>query len=104
VSGLAPADSVPVPAVGLFLLGLGWSCTLVAGSTLVTDDVEQSERPSVQGLSDLSMNVAAAAGGAVAGLVVASSSYAVLCAVAAIPVVALVVLALLPAMRRIPAP
>lgn len=103
VSGLAPADSVPILAIGLFLLGLGWSCTLVAGSTLVTDDVEQSERPSVQGLSDLSMNVAAAAGGAIAGLVVASSSYAVLCAVAAIPVLALALLAVLPAMRRAPA-
>ena len=31
VSGLAPSDSVPVLAVGLFLLGLGWSFTLIAG-------------------------------------------------------------------------
>jgi predicted MFS family arabinose efflux permease len=89
VSGLAPADSVPVLGVGLFLLGLGWSCTLIAGSTLITDDVVTADRPAVQGLSDLVMNVAGAVGGALAGLVVALSSYAVLCAVAAIPVLLL---------------
>jgi predicted MFS family arabinose efflux permease len=89
VSGLAPADSVPVLGVGLFLLGLGWSCTLIAGSTLITDDVVTADRPAVQGLSDLVMNVAGAVGGALAGLVVAVSSYAVLCAVAAIPVLLL---------------
>lgn len=100
VCGLAPSDSVPVLAVGLFLLGLGWSFTLIGGSTLVTDDVDEGERPSVQGLSDLCMNVAAAGGGAVAGFIVAGASYAVLCAVATVPVLALVVLALSPAMRR----
>ena len=89
VCGLAPADAVPVLALGLFLLGLGWSCTLIAGSTLVTDDVGENERPSVQGLSDLVMNLAAAIGGAIAGVIVATSSYAVLCAVTAIPVLAL---------------
>ena len=89
VAGLAPADSVPVLGVGLFLLGLGWSCTLIAGSTLLTDDVAENERPSVQGLSDLVMNLAAAAGGALAGVVVLASSYGVLCAVALVPVLAI---------------
>jgi MFS family permease len=76
-------------AVGLFLLGLGWSCTLIAGSTLVTDDVGENERPSVQGLSDLVMNLAAAVGGVIAGVIVATASYSVLCAVTALPVLAL---------------
>jgi MFS family permease len=89
VCGLAPADAVPVLSLGLFLLGLGWSCTLIAGSTLVTDDVRENERPSVQGLSDLVMNLSAAVGGAIAGVIVATSSYAVLCAVTALPVLAL---------------
>jgi MFS family permease len=89
VCGLAPADAVPVLALGLFLLGLGWSCTLIAGSTLVTDDVGENERPSVQGLSDLVMNLSAAVGGAIAGVIVATSSYAVLCAVTAVPVLVL---------------
>ena len=92
LSGSARGDDVPLLGVGLFLLGLGWSCTLIAGSTLLVDDVAPDERPSVQGLSDLAMNVAGALGGAVAGLVVWLSSYAALCAVAVIPIVALAVL------------
>jgi MFS family permease len=91
VCGFAPASSVPLLAVGLFLLGLGWSCTLIAGSTLVTDSTGERERPAVQGFSDLVMNLSAAVGGVVAGIVVATASYPVLCAVAAVPVVALVV-------------
>jgi MFS family permease len=89
VCAVAPADSVPVLAVGLFLLGLGWSFTLIAGSTLLTDDISENERPAVQGLSDLVMNVAAAAGGAFAGLIVATSTYAVLCLTALLPVLAI---------------
>jgi MFS family permease len=100
ISGLSAADNVWLLGTGLFLLGLGWSCTLIAGSTLVTDEVEPRERPSVQGLSDLTMNVAGALGGVVAGVVVWLSSYAVLNAVAAIPVLALAGVALLPACRR----
>lgn len=62
ISGISAADDVVTLGIGLFLLGLGWSCTLIAGSTLVTDEVEPRERPSVQGLSDLTMNVAGAVG------------------------------------------
>jgi len=98
-AGLAPDGNVPVLGVGLFLLGLGWSCTLIAGSTLVTDEVDEDERPSVQGLSDLSMNAAGAVGGAVAGVVVYVWSYGVLCAVAAVPLAALVVAVASPACR-----
>ena len=90
---------MPMLGVGLFLLGLGWSCTLIAGSTMVTDEVAPAERPSVQGLSDLVMNGAGAAGGAVAGIVVLVSSYGVLCAVAVVPLVALGVAVATPACR-----
>jgi len=92
IAGCAAGDQVVLLGIGLFLLGLGWSCTLIAGSTLLVDDVGPVERPSVQGLSDLVMNGAGAIGGAVAGLVVAFSSYAVLCAVAAVPVLGLALL------------
>ena len=92
LSGLAAGDDVVLLGVGLLLLGVGWSCTLIAGSTLLLDDVGPVERPSVQGLSDLVMNGAGAVGGVIAGLVVAFSSYAVLCAVAMVPVVALGIL------------
>lgn len=85
VSGLAAADSVVVLGIGLFLLGLGWSCTLIAGSTILTDATDAVERPAVQGLSDLAMNVAGALGGVVAGVVVLLGSYGLLCAVAVLP-------------------
>ncbi len=99
VSGLAPADDIAVLGTGLFLLGLGWSCTLIAGSTIVTDETEPAERPAVQGLSDLTMNAAGAVGGVVAGIVVAFGSYGLLCAVALVPLAGLAVAASIPACR-----
>jgi MFS family permease len=62
----------------LVLLGLGWSCGLVAGSALVTDSVPIDRRPAVQGLSDLLMNVCGATGTIVAGAIVGLLSYGVL--------------------------
>lgn len=99
VAGLAPGDDVVMLGIGLFLLGLGWSCTLIAGSTMVTDEVDAVERPAVQGLSDLTMNAAGAVGGAVAGIVVMASTYGVLCAVAVVPLVGLAVAVAIPACR-----
>jgi MFS family permease len=100
ISGLAAGSDVRALGVGLFLLGLGWSCTLIAGSTLVTDEVAAPERPSVQGLSDLVMNAAGAVGGILAGLIVLFGSYGLLCAAATLPVLGLAGLLLRPAMRR----
>ncbi len=60
---------------GLFLLGVGWSCTLVAGSTLLTAAVPAPERPGAQGASDLLMGLAAGLGGALAGVVVDRVSF-----------------------------
>ncbi|MDQ0796977.1 MFS transporter [Streptomyces sp. B1I3] len=70
-------------AAGLFVLGLGWSAGLVAGSALLTDSVPQAARAAVQGLSDLTMNTAAGVGGAVAGVVVSRFGYGWLNAAAA---------------------
>jgi len=52
-----------VPAllfVGLFLLGLGWSFALIAGSALLTESLPIQERVGAQGLADVSMSVLAA--------------------------------------------
>jgi MFS family permease len=94
LAGLAPADDVVLLGLGLFGLGLGWSCTLIAGSALVTKSTDARERPAVQGLSDLVMNVAGALGGAAAGLLVWAFGYLVLCLVAIIPLLVLVVFVL----------
>ncbi|MEQ4719903.1 MFS transporter [Nonomuraea sp. B19D2] len=62
----------------LVLLGLGWSCGLVAGSALVTESVPLDRRPAVQGLSDLLMNVCGATGTIVAGAIVGVLGYGML--------------------------
>jgi len=86
VAGTAPGmDSVRL-GVGLFLLGLGWSCTLIAGSTFLSESVDVSMRPSSQGASDLVMNLMGAGGGAVAGVIISTLSYAWLCLAVSIPV------------------
>ncbi|MBO1335356.1 MFS transporter [Streptomyces sp. VRA16 Mangrove soil] len=87
-------------AAGLFLLGLGWSAGLVSGSALLTDSVPQAARAAAQGLSDLTTSLAAGVGGATAGLVVATASYAWLNLAAACLLVPLGALALFT--RRIP--
>ena len=89
VAGSAAADNAIQLGVGLFLLGLGWSCTLIAGSAFLSESVEQEFRASSQGASDLVMNLAGAGGGAVAGLIIGTLSYGWLCLFAAIPVVML---------------
>ena len=65
-------------ALGLFLLGVGWSCTLVSGSTLIAGAVPVADRAGAQGASDLVMGLAAGGGGALAGLVVGTAGYSVL--------------------------
>jgi MFS family permease len=86
VSGFAQADDAITLGIGLFLLGLGWSCTLIAGSALLTESVSPEMRTSSQGASDLVMNLSGAGGGALAGVIIGTLSYGWLCAFAAIPV------------------
>jgi MFS family permease len=80
-SGLA-AVSAPGPSGvlsgGLVLLGLGWSACLVASSAMVADGVRGPDRAAVQGASDTLMSLAAAVGGALAGLVVTVAGFDVL--------------------------
>jgi MFS family permease len=86
-------------SLGLILLGLGWSATMVGGSTLLSESVGVANKPAVQGLSDLVMGLAGASAGALSGLVMAWSSYAALTALAAVAVVPVVALALRPLSR-----
>jgi MFS family permease len=91
LAGRAPEGHSNGLLFGLFLLGVGWSCCLIAGSALLVDSVPFAERPGVQGASDLVMGLFAAAGGALAGLVVATWGYAALnlaAGVLALPVLA----------------
>ena len=89
VAGTAAADDAIRMGTGLFLLGLGWSCTLIAGSTLLSESVTSELRPSSQGASDLLMNLMGAGGGALAGVIIGTLGYGWLCFFAAIPVATL---------------
>lgn len=89
VAGTAAADNAVQLGVGLFLLGLGWSCTLIAGSAFLSESVSIQMRPASQGASDLIMNLSGAGGGALAGVIIGTMSYGALCLFAAIPVLVL---------------
>lgn len=83
-------------SLGLALLGLGWSGTMVAGSTLLSESVPVAVRPAAQGLSDLVMGLAGASAGALSGFVVQVAGYPVLTLLAAVATVPLIALALRP--------
>lgn len=89
IAGSAAANNSVQLGIGLFLLGLGWSGTLIAGSTLLSETVSDHFRAAAQGVSDLVMNLSGAIGGAIAGVVIATLSYGWLCALASIPVAAM---------------
>lgn len=74
VAWVGSASDVLV-AVSLILLGLGWSASTIAASTLVTESVPVDDRAGVQGISDLLMNATAATGGALAGPVLTALGY-----------------------------
>lgn len=83
----------PQLSVGLALLGLGWSATMVAGSTLLSESVSVGERPGVQGLSDVVMGLAGALAGAISGVIVEFFGYPTLALLAAISTAPLAALA-----------
>ncbi|WP_285246013.1 MFS transporter [Pseudarthrobacter sp. efr-133-R2A-89] len=74
VAGLGQS-STPAVAAGLVLLGLGWSAATISGSTLLAESVGRDARVAVQGVSDMLMGAAGAAGGAVSGLVLGAAGY-----------------------------
>jgi len=74
VAGFGQSSTVAV-AVGLVLLGVGWSASTISGSTLLAESVGQESRVVVQGVSDMLMGVAGAVGGATSGLVLSGAGY-----------------------------
>ncbi len=93
VAGTSGGSDLQI-SIGLTLLGLGWSASVIAGAAMLTRAVDPAVRPLVQGVSDLSMNLAGAAGGLLAGLVVAWQGFGTLNAAAGaltVPVFVLVI-------------
>ena len=77
-TALAGNASLALLFPGLFLLGLGWSFGVVAGSALLTESVADSDRVAVQGAADLATNIASGIGALTAGIVVSSAGYHIL--------------------------
>lgn len=78
VAAFAPSDSMMLLIVALSLLGLGWNFGLISGTAQIVDATEPSTRAKTQGKMDVFVALAGASGGALSGMVVANSSYAVL--------------------------
>lgn len=94
ISGTADPARPAMLGLGLFLLGVGWSCALVAGSTLLTESVAAALRPGVQGAADFVMGLCGATGGALAGVVLGVAGYGMLNGLAGLLVVPVLLLLL----------
>jgi MFS family permease len=92
LAGTAGHDT-PHLSAALTVLGIGWSCTMVAGSTLLTESVSQELRTSAQGLSDVTMGLAGASASALSGVIVQGWGFPMLALIAALATAPLIVLA-----------
>ncbi len=78
VAAMAPGHSMMLLTVALVLLGLGWNFGLISGTALIVDAAPPASRAVVQGKVDVLIALAGAGGGALSGVVVASTSFATL--------------------------
>ncbi|MUL43432.1 MFS transporter [Streptomonospora sp. PA3] len=93
LSGTAGDGSVQV-AVGLALLGLGWSFGLVSASALLAESLPPERRPQAQGTADLLMHAFGAGGSALSGVTMVALGFGPLNAIAAALLLPVFVLAL----------
>src|SRR6185437_2195914 len=81
VAGLvmsAATDRPWLSGIGLFLLGVGWSADVVAGSAILAEQTSTTERPIIQGLNDLVMDVCGVVASIAAGIIVVAASFGAL--------------------------
>jgi MFS family permease len=78
LGALTPDRGGAALALPLFLLGFGWNCTFVAGSSLLAAGEAYRDRARLQGVIDAAIWGSAAVAGVVAGFVVAAAGFAVL--------------------------
>jgi MFS family permease len=83
LAGTASSGAAVQLGAGLLLLGLGWSCGLIAGSTLVTESVGPDVRPTAQGGTDLLMGLGAAVAGVIGGPLLALGGFGLVAGVSA---------------------
>ena len=85
--------STTAVTVALVLLGLGWSASTVAGSTLLTESSSEALRTRRQGISDFTMSIVGGLGAIAAGAVLGWIGYGGLALVVLVLVAASVLLA-----------
>ena len=90
-----PANSHGI-FIGLFLIGLGWSFSMIAGSALLTGAFLAHERANVQGAADFTMVGSGAVAGLASGVIVEQSSFESLSHWAGVTALGLVAAALYP--------
>ena len=71
IAAHTPPDVAWGMFVGMFGVGLGWNCCLVAGTALFTATVSAADRVPVQGAADLLMTASGSVAGVAGGAVVA---------------------------------
>ncbi len=87
LAAVAPPDGGFVLLLALFLLGLGWSFGFVAGSAMLSENLEIHERTRVQGVADALIWSSAAAAALGSGLIMAAVGYTALGILAAAAVI-----------------
>lgn len=78
VAAMATSGSMGLMVIALSLLGLGWNLGLISGTAQIVDSTEPLTRAKTQGTIDVLIALTGASGGALSGMVVAHSSYAIL--------------------------
>lgn len=78
MAAAAPPDGGSILLVALFLLGLGWNLGYVAGSSMLSEQLELHERTRVQGVADAMIWSSAAAASIGSGLIMAAVGYTAL--------------------------
>ncbi len=93
ISAATLGGSMAASLTSLILLGLGWNFGIIAGTAMIVDATSPDTRARTQGSVDVLIALAGAGGGALSGVVMASTDYGVLAlAGAGLAVVLLVVL------------
>jgi MFS family permease len=80
--------------LGLFLLGLGWSGTMISGTALLTDNVPLHEKVGVQGSADLMMSLCGGTAAFLSGFIKQMLEYHYLSMIGTAGTLALVIYAL----------
>jgi Arabinose efflux permease len=100
----APHSEVGRVMVALCLLGLGWSASIIGGSTMLTQSVSSETKVPLQGAVDSLMNFGAAALAALAGPILAFGGFFAVNVMAACILVPFVVLGIRARLRDRPEP